>query len=240
MPYLSHSSYQRSSYDGLSVEGWQKAANYMAGRSPYRYNPTYGFGMNGERKSSTVNYYHKPQLSLNYQWDINPKSSLSAVLYMSRGYGFGTMGFGLGAAIGAQMGNPDKRVIHVTGDGCFRMNCHELCTVEHYGLPIISVVFNNGTLGMVRQWQNLIYGKRFSETPHCWRVSIALLSNALVISLCRSDTTMPILASVMFAGFSATGSGFILLNVDTFYCTRTIYLSIDWPMLVSNQLSRML
>lgn len=78
--------------------------------------------------------------------------------------GFGTMGFGLGAAIGAQVGNPDKRVIHVTGDGCFRMNCHELCTVEHYGLPIITVVFNNGTLGMVRQWQNLIYGKRFSQT----------------------------------------------------------------------------
>ncbi len=78
--------------------------------------------------------------------------------------GFGTMGFGLGAAIGAQTGNPDKRVIHVTGDGCFRMNCHELCTVQHYGLPVITVVFNNGTLGMVRQWQNLIYGKRFSQT----------------------------------------------------------------------------
>ena len=78
--------------------------------------------------------------------------------------GFGTMGFGLGAAIGAQMGNPDKRVIHVTGDGCFRMNCHELCTVEHYGLPVISIIFNNGTLGMVRQWQNLIYGSRFSAT----------------------------------------------------------------------------
>ena len=78
--------------------------------------------------------------------------------------GFGTMGFGLGAAIGAQVGNPDKRVVHVTGDGCFRMNCHELCTVEHYGLPTITVVFNNGTLGMVRQWQNLIYSKRFSQT----------------------------------------------------------------------------
>lgn len=78
--------------------------------------------------------------------------------------GFGTMGFGLGAAIGAQIGNPDKRVVHVTGDGCFRMNCHELCTVEHYGLPIITVIFNNGTLGMVRQWQSLIYGKRYSET----------------------------------------------------------------------------
>ena len=78
--------------------------------------------------------------------------------------GFGTMGFGLGAAIGAQVGNPEKRVVHITGDGCFRMNCHELCTVEHYGLPTITVVFNNGTLGMVRQWQNLIYSKRFSET----------------------------------------------------------------------------
>ena len=78
--------------------------------------------------------------------------------------GFGTMGFGLGAAIGAQVGNPEKRVVHITGDGCFRMNCHELCTVEHYGLPTITVVFNNGTLGMVRQWQNLIYSKRFSQT----------------------------------------------------------------------------
>ena len=78
--------------------------------------------------------------------------------------GFGTMGFGLGAAIGAQVGNPDKRVFHMTGDGCFRMNCHELATVQHYGLPIITVVFNNGVLGMVRQWQNLIYEKRFSQT----------------------------------------------------------------------------
>ena len=78
--------------------------------------------------------------------------------------GFGTMGFGLGAAIGAQTGNPAKRVLHLSGDGCFRMNCHELATVEHYKLPIISVIFNNGTLGMVRQWQNLIYHKRFSET----------------------------------------------------------------------------
>ncbi len=78
--------------------------------------------------------------------------------------GFGTMGFGLGAAIGAKVGNPDKVVVHTTGDGCFRMNCHELATVEHYGLPIITVVFNNGVLGMVRQWQNLIYHQRFSET----------------------------------------------------------------------------
>ena len=78
--------------------------------------------------------------------------------------GFGTMGFGLGAAIGAQTAHRSKRVFHITGDGCFRMNCHELATVQHYGLPIITVIFNNGTLGMVRQWQSLIYGGRYSET----------------------------------------------------------------------------
>ncbi len=74
------------------------------------------------------------------------------------------MGFGLGAALGAKVGNPDKTVIHITGDGSFRMNCNELSTEEHYDIPVITFVFNNKTLGMVRQWQNLIYGKRFSET----------------------------------------------------------------------------
>ncbi len=78
--------------------------------------------------------------------------------------GFGTMGFGLGAAIGAAVGNPDKTVIHVTGDGSFRMNCNELATEEHYNLPIITFVFNNSTLGMVRQWQTLIYDKHYSQT----------------------------------------------------------------------------
>lgn len=78
--------------------------------------------------------------------------------------GFGTMGFGLGAAIGAKAAHPEKTVIHMTGDGCFRMNCNELATEEHYNLPIITCVFNNGTLGMVRQWQTLIYDKRYSET----------------------------------------------------------------------------
>lgn len=78
--------------------------------------------------------------------------------------GFGTMGFGLGAAIGAQVGNPDKSVIHITGDGSFRMNCNELATVQYYGLPVITCIFDNGTLGMVRQWQHLIYGERYSQT----------------------------------------------------------------------------
>ncbi|MBR1821216.1 MAG: biosynthetic-type acetolactate synthase large subunit [Clostridia bacterium] len=78
--------------------------------------------------------------------------------------GFGTMGFGLGAAIGAQAGNPDKVVLHITGDGSFRMNLNELSTVQYYGLPIITVLFNNGALGMVRQWQTLTCDGRYSQT----------------------------------------------------------------------------
>ena len=78
--------------------------------------------------------------------------------------GFGTMGFGLGAAIGAKLGNPDKTVIHIAGDGCFRMNSNELSTEEFYKTPVITFVFNNHRLGMVRQWQELIYENRFSQT----------------------------------------------------------------------------
>jgi acetolactate synthase-1/2/3 large subunit len=78
--------------------------------------------------------------------------------------GFGTMGFGLGAAIGAKVGNPDTVVIHATGDGCLRMNGNEYATAEYYGAPVITVLFNNGALGMVRQWQTLIYGKRYAQT----------------------------------------------------------------------------
>ena len=78
--------------------------------------------------------------------------------------GLGTMGFGTGAAMGAQAGVSDKRVISIAGDGCFRMNCNELSTIRHYNIPVIIIVMNNGTLGMVRQWQTLFYGGRYSET----------------------------------------------------------------------------
>lgn len=78
--------------------------------------------------------------------------------------GLGTMGFGLGAAIGAQLGNPDERVILFTGDGSFRMNCNELMTVAAQELPIIVFVIKNKTLGMVRQWQKLFFNKRYSAT----------------------------------------------------------------------------
>lgn len=91
------SHYQRSAYDGLSIAGWQKAKNYMNGKSPYRYNPTYGFGKNGERKSSSYNYYHKPQFSINHQWSINDQSTLSTAAYLSIGRGYGNSGQGVNA-----------------------------------------------------------------------------------------------------------------------------------------------
>lgn len=78
--------------------------------------------------------------------------------------GLGTMGFGLGACIGAQIGRPDKKVINVAGDGSFRMNLNEMATAVEYKLPIIIALFNNGVLGMVRQWQELFYGGRYSNT----------------------------------------------------------------------------
>ena len=78
--------------------------------------------------------------------------------------GLGTMGYGLGAAIGAKMGCKDKIVINVAGDGCFRMNMNEIATATRYNIPIIEVIINNHVLGMVRQWQTLFYGKRYSQT----------------------------------------------------------------------------
>lgn len=85
---------QRNNNDGLTIKGWQSVKNFMGDKSPYQYNPTYGFGRNGVRKTSSRNEYHKPQLSLNHQWQIDDKSSLSTALYMSIGRGFGYSGQG--------------------------------------------------------------------------------------------------------------------------------------------------
>ena len=83
--------------------------------------------------------------------------------YISSG-GLGTMGYGTGASIGAQLGNPNRRVVHIAGDGSFRMNMNELATMKAYNVPVIVIVVNNKVLGMVRQWQTIFYGKRYSET----------------------------------------------------------------------------
>ena len=99
--------------------------------------------------------------------------------------GLGTMGYGLGASIGAQIGLPNKQVINLAGDGCFRMNMNELATASHYNVPIIEVVFNNNVLGMVRQWQTLFYGKRYSQTMLSQDIDYVKLAESMNIKAFR-------------------------------------------------------
>ena len=93
--------------------------------------------------------------------------------------GLGTMGYGLGAAIGAKMGCKDKTVINIAGDGCFRMNMNEIATATRYNIPVIQIVVNNHVLGMVRQWQTLFYGKRYSHTVLEDQVDLVMLAEAM-------------------------------------------------------------
>ena len=107
--------------------------------------------------------------------------------FLSSG-GLGTMGYGLGACIGAQVGQPDKLCINIAGDGCFRMNMNELATASRYNIPIIQVVINNHVLGMVRQWQTLFYGKRYSQTVLNDRVDFCKVAEGLGCEAIRVAT----------------------------------------------------
>ncbi len=107
--------------------------------------------------------------------------------FLSSG-GLGTMGYGLGACIGAKVGRKDKTVINIAGDGCFRMNMNEIATATRYNIPIIQVIFNNHVLGMVRQWQTLFYGKRYSSTILEDSVDFVKLSEAMGAKAYRVTT----------------------------------------------------
>ncbi len=107
--------------------------------------------------------------------------------FLSSG-GLGTMGYGLGACIGAQVGQPDKICINIAGDGCFRMNMNELATASRYNIPIIQVVINNHVLGMVRQWQTLFYGQRYSQTILSDKVDFCKVAEGLGCEAIRVTT----------------------------------------------------
>ena len=102
--------------------------------------------------------------------------------------GLGTMGYGLGAAIGAQIANPDKQVVNIAGDGCFRMNMNEICTAARENLPMIEVIINNHVLGMVRQWQTLFYKKHYSATVLDDGVDYVMLAQAMGANAKRVTT----------------------------------------------------
>ena len=102
--------------------------------------------------------------------------------------GLGTMGYGLGACIGAKVGRKDKTVVNIAGDGCFRMNMNEVATATRYNIPIIEVIFNNSVLGMVRQWQDLFYGQRYSATVLDDQMDYVKVSEGMGAKAYRVDT----------------------------------------------------
>ena len=110
--------------------------------------------------------------------------------------GLGTMGYGLGAAIGAKMGCKDRTVINIAGDGCFRMNMNEIATAVRYNIPVVEVIVNNHVLGMVRQWQTLFYGKRYSQTVLNDAVDFVKLAEAMgakAYRVTQKDDFIPVL-----------------------------------------------
>ncbi len=114
--------------------------------------------------------------------------------------GLGTMGYGLGACIGAKVAMPDKKVINIAGDGCFRMNMNEIATATRYNISIIEIVFNNHVLGMVRQWQTLFYDKRYSNTNLRDKVDFVKLAEAMGAKAYRitsKDEVEPVLMEVL-------------------------------------------
>jgi acetolactate synthase I/II/III large subunit len=114
--------------------------------------------------------------------------------------GLGTMGYGLGACIGAKVGMPDKTVINIAGDGCFRMNMNEIATATRYNIPIIEIVFNNHVLGMVRQWQTLFYDKRYSNTNLSDKVNFIKLAEAMgakAYRISKKEEVEPVLKEVL-------------------------------------------
>ena len=133
--------------------------------------------------------------------------------FLSSG-GLGTMGYGLGASIGAKCGKPDKVVVNIAGDGCFRMNMNELATASRYDIPVIEIVFNNHVLGMVRQWQDLFYGKRFSQTTLNDKVDFIKVAEGLGVTALKLDNVKDV-EKVLKKALAAKGPVFIEAVIDS-------------------------
>ena len=126
---------------------------------------------NGEAIISTEVGQHQMWAAQYYKY-TEPRTLLTSG-------GLGTMGYGLGASLGAKVGRPEKTVVNIAGDGCFRMNMNEIATAARHNIPVIQVVINNHVLGMVRQWQNLFYGQRYSATVLNDAVDFVKLAEAM-------------------------------------------------------------
>ncbi len=139
------------------------------------------------------------EVGQNQIWTAQYFTFLKPRTFISSG-GLGTMGYGLGAAIGSSLGNPDKKVINVAGDGSFKMNSTELATVSRYKIPMIQLVFNNHALGMVHQWQEMFFGGRYSFTELGPDVDFVKLADAYGIKgykITKNEEVEEVLAAAL-------------------------------------------
>lgn len=189
--------------DPMNHEEWIQHVERMKDMYPLRYNKTQLTGpfimetidelTKGEAIICTEVGQHQMWAAQYYKYR-KPRTLLTSG-------GLGTMGYGLGASIGAKMacgdmGHPDTPVFNIAGDGCFRMNMNEIATATRYNIPIIQVVVNNHVLGMVRQWQNLFYGKRYSHTVLNDAVDFVKLAEAMgakAYRVSRQEDLKPVL-----------------------------------------------
>lgn len=150
---------------------------------------------NGEAIITTDVGQHQMWASQYYRYS-EPRTFLSSG-------GLGTMGYGLGACIGAKTGRPEKICVNIAGDGCFRMNMNELATASRYNIPIIQIIINNHVLGMVRQWQTLFYDKRYSQTVLHDQVDFVKVAEGLgckAIRITKKEEVAPALKEAVSAG----------------------------------------
>ena len=160
---------------------WLEEIQELKAKYPLRYHPE---GLTGPAvieelyKQTNGDAIITTEVGQHQMWTAQYYKFRSPRAFLSSG-GLGTMGYGLGAAIGARLGNPDKVVINVAGDGCFRMNMNELATATRNELPLIEVIINNEVLGMVRQWQTLYYEGRYSNTILRDKVDYVKLAEAM-------------------------------------------------------------
>lgn len=169
---------------------WLDEVYAMRERYPLKYtengmvNPQYA--MQELNRLSGGDIIVTTEVGQNQMWAAQYLKVKSPRSFISSG-GLGTMGFGLGASIGAAIGRPGTRVINIAGDGSFMMNSTELATVSRYRVPIVQLLFNNHALGMVRQWQNLFFGQRFSHTTLGGEVDFVKLADAYGIPGYRAE-----------------------------------------------------
>ena len=189
--------------DPMNHEEWLQHVERMKDMYPLRYDKTQ---LTGQFIMETIDELTKgdavicTEVGQHQMWAAQYYKYRKPRTLLTSG-GLGTMGYGLGASIGAKMacgdmGHPDTPVFNIAGDGCFRMNMNEIATATRYNIPIIQVVVNNHVLGMVRQWQNLFYGKRYSHTVLNDAVDFVKLAEAMgakAYRVTRQEDLKPVL-----------------------------------------------